>query len=128
MKSGSDTLFLEDSGLLREAQRYFKRLEEGDPDAVRLWRCFRTLSIQRYKKSYARVNVCFDEYAGESQVQAESIAELERVLIPATAIYAFYRWRTKDYCCPKRKFIEWSSHMTSTSAPFSSSSVFLTAR
>lgn len=66
---------------LEKPKRYLKRLEECNLDAVSLWRRFRTLSIERYKKSYARLNVCFDEYAGESQVRAESIGEIERVLI-----------------------------------------------
>ncbi|KAF2183275.1 Nucleotidylyl transferase [Zopfia rhizophila CBS 207.26] len=44
---------LENQGLYREAKAYFKSMEEGDEEALALWRQFRELSIERYKQSYA---------------------------------------------------------------------------
>lgn len=38
----------------------------GDADALALWRRFRDLSIAKYKEVYARLNVHFDVYSGES--------------------------------------------------------------
>lgn len=38
----------------------------GDQDALGLWKHFRDLSIEEYKRIYKRLNVEFDEYSGES--------------------------------------------------------------
>jgi arginyl-tRNA synthetase len=38
------------------------------------WARFRELSIKRYKETYARLNIHFDEYSGESQVKEEGMA------------------------------------------------------
>lgn len=56
-----------------KARQYFKSMEEGDPEAVALWKRFRDLSIQKYKETYARLNIDFDVYSGESQVKPESL-------------------------------------------------------
>ncbi|PGH04330.1 arginine-tRNA ligase [Helicocarpus griseus UAMH5409] len=57
-----------------KARRYFKSMEDGDEAALALWRRFRDLSIQKYKETYARLNIDFDRYSGESQVKPESLA------------------------------------------------------
>lgn len=54
-----------------KARRYFKSMEDGDQEALALWRRFRDLSIQKYKQTYARLNIGFDVYSGESQVKSE---------------------------------------------------------
>ena len=54
-----------------KARQYFKRLEDGDPHARATWARFRDLSIERYKKTYARLNIHYDHYSGESQVESE---------------------------------------------------------
>ncbi|CAO1627510.1 unnamed protein product [Jaminaea pallidilutea] len=59
--------------LHERAREYFKKMEDGDPDAVALWRKFRDLSIKKYEETYARLNIHFDVYSGESQVKKESI-------------------------------------------------------
>ncbi|KAI8977576.1 hypothetical protein BDF20DRAFT_875606 [Mycotypha africana] len=51
-----------------DARAYFKKMEDGDEEALALWRRFRDLSIVRYKDTYARLNIQFDVYSGESQV------------------------------------------------------------
>ncbi|KAJ2747836.1 arginyl-tRNA synthetase [Coemansia sp. BCRC 34301] len=58
----------EDATLHDEARSYFKKMEEGDESSLSLWRRFRELSIAKYKDTYARLNVHFDVYSGESQV------------------------------------------------------------
>lgn len=58
-----------------KARRYFKSMEDQDPEALALWRRFRDLSINKYKQTYARLNIDFDVYSGESQVKAESMAK-----------------------------------------------------
>lgn len=56
-----------------KARRYFKSMEDGDPDALALWNRFRELSIEKYKQTYARLNIDFDVYSGESQIKPESL-------------------------------------------------------
>ncbi|KAJ5172399.1 Arginine--tRNA ligase cytoplasmic [Penicillium capsulatum] len=63
-----------------KARRYFKSMEDGDPSAVALWRRFRDLSIAKYKQTYARLNIDFDVYSGESQVKAESMSNAYKAM------------------------------------------------
>jgi arginyl-tRNA synthetase len=65
---GQDTTILETQGLLAERDATFKRMEEGEPDAIALWKTLRDISIEYYVETYARLNIKFDEYSGESQV------------------------------------------------------------
>jgi arginyl-tRNA synthetase len=57
----------------QKAIDYFKSLEDRNPDALALWQKFRDLSVQKYRETYKRLNIEFDEYAGESTVSPESI-------------------------------------------------------
>jgi arginyl-tRNA synthetase len=59
-----------------KARKYFKSMEEGDPEALSLWKQFRDLSIDKYKKTYARLNIDFEDYSGESQVKPETIKKV----------------------------------------------------
>lgn len=68
---------LESNSVLEDARQYFKRLENGDPEAYATWSRFRNLSIERYKKTYARLNIHFDVYSGESQVE---MSRMERIV------------------------------------------------
>ncbi|HEU4537295.1 MAG TPA: arginine--tRNA ligase [Polyangiaceae bacterium] len=56
---------------LREAGRaWFKRLEEGDPEARRLWRRFRDVSWAEFQSVYDRLGIAFEEVRGESEYEA----------------------------------------------------------
>lgn len=79
-KNGEDVTKLETSGLLGEVKNYFKSMEEGDREKLALWERFRTMSIERYKLNYARLNIVFDEYSGESQVKTTSMDNAEAIL------------------------------------------------
>jgi arginyl-tRNA synthetase len=57
----------------QKAIDYFKSLEDRSPDALALWQRFRDLSVQKYQETYKRLNIEFNEYAGESTVSPESI-------------------------------------------------------
>jgi len=57
-----------DDTIHNQARAYFKRMEDGDEEALALWRRFRDLSIDKYKETYARLNIEYDVYSGESQV------------------------------------------------------------
>lgn len=56
-----------------KSREYFKRMENGDQDAIKLWEKFRELSIEKYIGTYARLNINYDVYSGESQVSKESM-------------------------------------------------------
>lgn len=60
-----------------DAREFFKNMEEGKEEYLVEWRRFRELSIEKYKETYARLNVHFDEYRGESRVQ---LKDLEKTL------------------------------------------------
>ncbi|PAB59422.1 arginine--tRNA ligase [Anaeromicrobium sediminis] len=49
-----------------EARLWFKKLEEGDQEAKRLWQWFRDVSLKEFKKVYDMFGIEFDSYAGES--------------------------------------------------------------
>jgi len=73
----------QDESVHDEARAYFKRMEDGDESALKHWRLWRDLSIEKYREEYARLNVSFDVYHGESQVGHESqdsaVARLEKM-------------------------------------------------
>lgn len=79
-KAGEDVSVVENQGIWAERDAFFKRLEDGEQEAVDLYKKFRHVSTEVYKKLYASMNVQFDEYSGESQVKAETIAEVESIL------------------------------------------------
>ena len=49
-----------------EGREWFKRLEDGDPEAVRLWKWFREVSLKDFKRIYKELGVTFDSYNGEA--------------------------------------------------------------
>ncbi|KAK8384446.1 hypothetical protein O3P69_009329 [Scylla paramamosain] len=56
----------EDPTVAQTARETFTRMEEGHPGELSAWETFRTMSIRDLKRVYARLNVTFDEYHGES--------------------------------------------------------------
>lgn len=49
-----------------EAREWFKKLEDGDPEAVHLWKWFREVSLEAFNRTYKKLGVEFDTYNGES--------------------------------------------------------------
>ena len=45
-------------------------MEDGDESALKHWRNWREMSIEKYKQEYEGLNVAFDIYSGESQVRS----------------------------------------------------------
>jgi arginyl-tRNA synthetase len=79
---GQDASALENQGLFAERDATFKRMEDGEPGAIALWKKLRAISIEYYVETYARLNIKFDEYSGESQVSldSEAVAQVESML------------------------------------------------
>ncbi|KAI9711027.1 MAG: hypothetical protein M1820_002465 [Bogoriella megaspora] len=69
-----------ENGVDEQARKCFKRMVNGDEEAVNTWKGFRDLSIKKYKETYARLNISFDDYSGESQVKDESIEKAAKTL------------------------------------------------
>ncbi|KAK6463660.1 arginyl-tRNA synthetase [Scheffersomyces coipomensis] len=57
------------------AKAYFRRMEDGDEEALKIWARFRKLSIDKYIDTYKRLNIIYDIYSGESQVSQESMKD-----------------------------------------------------
>lgn len=60
------------------ARAYFKKMEQGDAEALAMWKKFRELSIDKYIETYARLNITYDYYSGESQVSVEKMKEVTK--------------------------------------------------
>ncbi|PVH94881.1 arginyl-tRNA synthetase [Periconia macrospinosa] len=71
---------IEENGVDQQARQYFVKMCDGEEKALGIWKRFRDLSIEKYKKTYARLNIHYDDYSGESQVKEESMEEAAQVL------------------------------------------------
>ena len=71
---------LEDEGVDEQARKYFKRMVDGDAEALGVWKRFRDLSIEKYKATYGRLNIRYDDYSGESQIKDESMEAAARIM------------------------------------------------
>ncbi|MBS3162344.1 arginine--tRNA ligase [Candidatus Woesearchaeota archaeon] len=49
-----------------EARAWFKKLEDGDVEAIRLWKKFRELSLKDFERIYKILGIKFDCISGES--------------------------------------------------------------
>lgn len=49
-----------------EARSWFVKLEQGDEEALKLWKWFVDISLKEFHKMYDLLGVKFDSYAGES--------------------------------------------------------------
>ncbi|HEM6179040.1 TPA: arginine--tRNA ligase [Streptococcus suis] len=49
-----------------EARQWFKKLEDGDPEAHELWQWFRDESLIEFNRIYDKLGVTFDSYNGEA--------------------------------------------------------------
>lgn len=55
-----------DVSLEDEAREWFKRLERGDDEALRLWHLFKDISMKEFERIYRMLGIRFDYYTGES--------------------------------------------------------------
>ena len=47
-----------------EAREWFKKLEDGDEEALKLWKWFREESLKKFTEVYDRLNINFDLFFG----------------------------------------------------------------
>jgi arginyl-tRNA synthetase len=55
-----------DPALNDEGRKWFKQLEDGDPQATQLWVWFKDVSLNAFQKIYELLGVQFDSYNGEA--------------------------------------------------------------
>lgn len=55
-----------DESLNDDARRWFKLIEDGDKEALELFSWFKDLTLKEISRTYDRLHVKFDSYAGES--------------------------------------------------------------
>ena len=67
------------SALGDAARDAFKKLEQGDPEARRIWSLLREISIEEAKQLYKRLNIRFDHYDGESLYEGRLQAVVDEV-------------------------------------------------
>jgi arginyl-tRNA synthetase len=61
------------------ARSKFKLLEDGDPEARRLWKLFRDVSMSEFERVYARLGIHFDDLRGESFFEDKMPAVLDEL-------------------------------------------------
>lgn len=52
--------------LQEKAKEWFKKLEDNDSEAIKLWARFRELSLEEFQRIYKMLNVDFESYDGEA--------------------------------------------------------------
>jgi arginyl-tRNA synthetase len=71
--------FEEDESAREKARLWFKRLEDGDPEAVLMWNIFREGSLAEFKRIYEILDACFEHHMGESFYNDKMEATLDRL-------------------------------------------------
>jgi len=67
----------QDPGLEQDGRRWFKRLEDGDPEARTLWQKFRDVSWAEFQSVYEILDITYDEVRGESAYEPDMPRILE---------------------------------------------------
>ncbi|MFW5649352.1 MAG: arginine--tRNA ligase [Candidatus Alkaliphilus sp. MAG34] len=52
--------------LEEESRQWFKKLENGDEEAIGLWKWFREVSLDEFNRVYNMLDITFDSFTGES--------------------------------------------------------------
>jgi len=55
-----------DESLTAESRAWFKKIEDGDPEAFAIFEWFKAITMREVNKTYDLLGVTFDSYAGES--------------------------------------------------------------
>lgn len=77
---GEAQLDIESQGIFAERNEASKRLEGSDEELIAFWKRIRQAIVDDYQKFYERLGLHFDSYSGESEVQSETMIEVETIL------------------------------------------------
>ncbi len=50
------------------SRAWFKKLEEGDKSALKIWKLFKEKSLENFEKIYGKMHIEFDEFSSESEI------------------------------------------------------------
>src|SRR3989344_5575726 len=68
-----------DESLEEEARQWFRKLEQGDKEAMKLWKEFKSLSLKEFNKLYKLLDIKFDVISGESLYNDKMDAVVEEL-------------------------------------------------
>ena len=68
-----------DPSLNDEARSWLVKMQEGDEEALSLWKWFCDISMKEFNRIYDRLNIKFDSYAGESFYNDKMAAIVEEI-------------------------------------------------
>jgi arginyl-tRNA synthetase len=68
-----------DESLLVTARGEFKKLEDGDPENIELWKKIIDCSLVEYEKTYKQLGITFDSYKGESFYTDKMPRQIEKM-------------------------------------------------
>ncbi len=60
-------------------REWFKKLEDGDEEALRLWTWFKEISLKEFDRIYTRLGVEFDSYSGEAFYNDKMVRVIQRL-------------------------------------------------
>ena len=65
--------------LAQQARDEFRKMEEGDPENIALWKWFVQISLEEYSKTYKQLDIEFDSYKGESFYTDKMPAQVQKL-------------------------------------------------
>ena len=68
-----------DDSLNDDARAWFTKMEQGNEEALEIWKWFVDISLKEYKGTYALLGMEFDHYTGESFYRDKTNAVVERL-------------------------------------------------
>ena len=66
-----------DPSLNDTARAWFVKMQDGDEEAISLWKWFKDISLKEFERVYKTLDVSFDSYAGESFYNDKMAAVVE---------------------------------------------------
>lgn len=68
-----------DPSLNDTARAWFVKMQDGDEEAISLWKWFKAISLKEFERVYKTLDVSFDSYAGESFYNDKMAAVVEEL-------------------------------------------------
>lgn len=65
--------------LIVEAREWFVKMEQNDPDALKIWNWFKEISMVEFERIYDLLGISFDSYLGESFYRDKVPALVEKL-------------------------------------------------
>nr|XP_053648769.1 probable arginine--tRNA ligase, mitochondrial isoform X1 [Cherax quadricarinatus] len=92
-----------DPSVSSKAREIFNEMEQGNISELKAWEVFRNVSIKDLKRMYARLNVNFDEFHGESMYNAQKCQEVLNLMEEKGLLEALDDGRKVYEVNPKRR-------------------------